>query len=76
MVKQQITLEASSEAVDFLSEVGYEPQYGARPIKRAIQELVLNALSKALLRAKLAQMMSYYWTPLKTNLRLEMWNYP
>jgi ATP-dependent Clp protease ATP-binding subunit ClpB len=54
LVKQQITLEASSEAVDFLSEVGYEPQYGARPIKRAIQELVLNALSKSIIAGEVS----------------------
>ena len=54
LVKQQITLEASSEAVDFLSEVGYEPQYGARPIKRAIQELVLNAISKSIIAGEVS----------------------
>ena len=54
LVKQQITLEASSEAIDFLSEVGYEPQYGARPIKRAIQELVLNALSKSIIAGEVS----------------------
>ena len=54
LVKQQITLEASSEAIDFLSEVGYEPQYGARPIKRAIQELVINALSKSIIAGEVS----------------------
>ncbi|MEC8458000.1 MAG: ATP-dependent chaperone ClpB [Bacteroidota bacterium] len=54
LVKQQITLEASSEAIDFLSEVGYDPQYGARPIKRAIQELVLNALSRSIIAGEVS----------------------
>ncbi len=52
LISQQITLEASSEAVAFLAEVGYDPQYGARPIKRAVQELVLNALSKSIISGK------------------------
>ena len=52
LISQQITLEASSEAVALLAEVGYDPQYGARPIKRAVQELVLNALSKSIISGK------------------------
>jgi ATP-dependent Clp protease ATP-binding subunit ClpB len=43
---QNITLEASSEAILHLAEVGYDPQYGARPIKRTVQDLVLNQLSR------------------------------
>jgi ATP-dependent Clp protease ATP-binding subunit ClpB len=42
---QGITIEASDEALDWLSEVGYDPQFGARPLKRAIQREVLNKLS-------------------------------
>ncbi len=44
-----IELTASKEAMAYLSEKGYEPQFGARPVKRLIQKEVLNALSKALL---------------------------
>ena len=44
--EQGITLEASPEAIAHLAEVGYDPQFGARPVKRAVQNLVLNALSK------------------------------
>ena len=44
--EQGITLEASPEAIAHLAEIGYDPQFGARPVKRAVQNLVLNALSK------------------------------
>ncbi len=44
--EQGITLEASPEAIAHLAEVGYDPQFGARPVKRAVQNFVLNALSK------------------------------
>jgi ATP-dependent Clp protease ATP-binding subunit ClpB len=47
--KQQITIDATDEAVQYLTERGYDPQYGARPIKRTIQKEVLNKLSKELL---------------------------
>ena len=47
--KQNITLDATDEAISFLAEKGYEPQFGARPVKRTIQKEVLNNMSKALL---------------------------
>lgn len=47
---QHITLDATEEAIVYLSEKGYDPQYGARPIKRLIQKEVLNTLSKELLK--------------------------
>lgn len=47
--KQHITLDATDEAISFLAEKGYEPQFGARPVKRTIQKEVLNNMSKALL---------------------------
>ena len=47
---QNITLDATEEAILYLSEKGYDPQYGARPIKRLIQKEVLNKLSKELLK--------------------------
>src|SRR5699024_2382736 len=46
---QDITLDATPEAIAFLAEKGYDPQYGARPVKRVIQREVLNNLSKELL---------------------------
>ncbi len=46
---QGITLDATPEAIDYLSEKGYDPQFGARPVKRVIQRDVLNELSKEIL---------------------------
>ena len=47
--KRNISLEANAEAIDHIAELGYDPQFGARPIKRIVQKNVLNALSKELL---------------------------
>lgn len=44
-----IDLEVSDSAIDFIAKVGYEPEFGARPIKRAIQNYILNDLSKKIL---------------------------
>jgi ATP-dependent Clp protease ATP-binding subunit ClpB len=49
VAKQNITIDATDEAINYLSKKGYDPQYGARPIKRVIQKEVLNNLSKELL---------------------------
>ena len=50
MLKEQdLQLEWTQPAIDFLTEVGYDPEFGARPVKRAIQHYVLNDLSKKLL---------------------------
>lgn len=49
IAKQHITIDATEEAIAYLAEKGYDPQYGARPIKRVIQKEVLNNLSKELL---------------------------
>jgi ATP-dependent Clp protease ATP-binding subunit ClpB len=49
LLKQNITLDATDEAVDYLANKGFDIQYGARPIKRLIQKEVLNKLSKELL---------------------------
>jgi ATP-dependent Clp protease ATP-binding subunit ClpB len=48
-----ITLDASEEALDWLAQLGYDPQFGARPLKRVIQKRVLNELSKELLAGKI-----------------------
>ncbi len=53
LTKQHITLEATQEAIDYLAKKGYDPQYGARPVKRLIQKEVLNSLSKELLAGKI-----------------------
>ncbi len=47
--KQHIVIDATEEAITYLANKGYDPQYGARPIKRVIQKEVLNNLSKELL---------------------------
>ena len=44
-----VTLQLSDRAVDFLASAGYDPEFGARPVKRAIQHYLLNDLSKKLL---------------------------
>jgi ATP-dependent Clp protease ATP-binding subunit ClpB len=46
---QGIKLEITPQAIAFLAEEGYDPDFGARPVKRAIQQFVLNDLSKKLL---------------------------
>ena len=49
LLKQNITLDATDQAIDYLGNKGFDVQYGARPIKRLIQKEVLNKLSKELL---------------------------
>lgn len=46
---QGFTLKWTESAINYLAEVGYDPEFGARPVKRAIQRYVLNDLSKAIL---------------------------
>ena len=47
--EQGLTLEFSEAAIDWLAAAGFDPHYGARPIKRAIQRYVLNRLSQLIL---------------------------
>ncbi|MDE6645215.1 MAG: AAA family ATPase, partial [Muribaculaceae bacterium] len=47
-----VTLEVTPAAMHFLAEEGYDPEFGARPVKRAIHRLVLNRLSKDILAQK------------------------
>ncbi len=47
-----ISLDVTKEALDLLAEDGYDPEFGARPVKRTIQRLVLNQLSKDILAQK------------------------
>ncbi len=49
LAPQGITLECTPQAIDYLAEQGYDPDFGARPVKRAIQQFVLNDLSKKIL---------------------------
>ena len=50
---KDIKLVVTPEAFDWISEAGYDPFFGARPVKRVIQKQVLNELSKALLAGKI-----------------------
>lgn len=52
--KNDISLSTTDDVVDYLAEIGYDPQFGARPIKRVIQKQVLNQLSKDILAGKIS----------------------
>lgn len=49
LAKQKIKLKATTQAIEYIAQEGYDPQFGARPVKRVIQKEVLNQLSKELL---------------------------
>jgi ATP-dependent Clp protease ATP-binding subunit ClpB len=49
LAEMGISIEASDEALDWLAQLGYDPQFGARPLKRVIQKKILNELSKQIL---------------------------
>lgn len=51
--EMDIHLTASDEALEWLAQLGYDPQFGARPLKRVIQKRILNELSKELLAGKI-----------------------
>ncbi|MBJ6110674.1 ATP-dependent chaperone ClpB [Hymenobacter sp. BT523] len=50
-----ISLEATDEVLDFLGEQGFDPQFGARPLKRVLQRVILNELSKDILSGKVSK---------------------
>lgn len=50
-----ISLEATDEVLDYLGEQGFDPQFGARPLKRVIQRVILNELSKEILSGKVSK---------------------
>ena len=52
LAKNGVQLQLTPDALAFLSREGYDPEFGARPVKRVIQRLLLNALSKQLLSGK------------------------
>lgn len=52
LARNGVTLEVTPSALHFLAEEGYDPEFGARPVKRAIHRLVLNQLSKDILAQK------------------------
>ena len=49
LLESEVRLEVTENAVKFISKAGFDPDFGARPIKRAIQRYLLNDLSKQLL---------------------------
>jgi len=49
LAEQDVQMEVTPQAIDYLAEAGYDPEFGARPVKRAIQQHLLNDLSKQLL---------------------------
>ncbi|MCD6017877.1 MAG: ATP-dependent chaperone ClpB [Bacteroidetes bacterium] len=49
LAEQHISISATDEAIDWLAQLGYDPHYGARPVKRVLQKNLLNELSKQLL---------------------------
>ena len=50
-----ISLEATGEVLDFLGEAGFDPQFGARPLKRVLQRVILNELSKDILSGRVSK---------------------
>ncbi|MBK1441774.1 ATP-dependent chaperone ClpB [Parapedobacter sp. ISTM3] len=60
-----INLTASEEALDWMAQLGYDPQYGARPLKRVIQKHILNELSKEILAGKIDK---------ESNIKLDMFD--
>jgi ATP-dependent Clp protease ATP-binding subunit ClpB len=53
--EQKLSLKLSEEALDFLAELGYDPVYGARPLKRSIQKYLETAIAKSILRGEFKQ---------------------
>jgi ATP-dependent Clp protease ATP-binding subunit ClpB len=51
----EVKLTISDEAVDWIADIGFDPQYGARPIKRILQKWILNELSKQILQGKITR---------------------
>jgi ATP-dependent Clp protease ATP-binding subunit ClpB len=49
LMQSGIDLRITDDAIDYIAREGYDPQFGARPVKRALQRLVLNELSKAII---------------------------
>jgi ATP-dependent Clp protease ATP-binding subunit ClpB len=56
MLKEQgFQIESTEEAIEWLAQLGYDPQFGARPVKRLFQKKVLNELSKQILAGSISQ---------------------
>ena len=50
-----IDLRVTDDAINYIAQEGYDPQFGARPVKRALQRLVLNELSKSIISGRIDQ---------------------
>lgn len=55
LLQQGWQIEVSEEAIDYLTRVGYDPEFGARPVKRVIQRFLLNDLSKSIIAGDINQ---------------------
>ncbi|MCV6638635.1 ATP-dependent chaperone ClpB [Candidatus Albibeggiatoa sp. nov. NOAA] len=55
LAQQHITLKVTDVVLDKIGEAGYDPVYGARPLKRAVQQMIENSLAQALLRGQFHQ---------------------
>ncbi|MBF8272612.1 MAG: ATPase AAA-2 domain protein [Magnetococcales bacterium] len=55
LASHSVTLELSAEARDFLAQTGYDPEFGARPLKRVIQRLIQDRLAEAMLSGHLCE---------------------
>ncbi|MDN5205215.1 ATP-dependent chaperone ClpB [Fulvivirgaceae bacterium BMA10] len=53
LAENGITIEASDDALDYIGKIGFDPQFGARPLKRVLQKVVLNELSREILAGKI-----------------------
>ncbi len=53
LAQQNVRITITTEAIDWLAQLGYDPQFGARPVKRVIQKQILNELSKQILAGKI-----------------------
>ncbi|WP_013324186.1 ATP-dependent chaperone ClpB [Gloeothece verrucosa] len=53
--EQKLSLKLSEQALDYLADIGYDPVYGARPLKRAVQRYLETAIAKAILRGDFKQ---------------------
>lgn len=65
LAEMDIEVSASEEALDWLAQLGYDPQFGARPLKRVIQKRILNELSKEILAGKIDK---------ESNIRIDMFD--
>lgn len=53
LAQNNIVITSTNKAIDWLAQLGYDPQFGARPLKRVLQKRVMNELSKQILAGKI-----------------------